>query len=217
MEVVTEVVEKATEALARLGNLDFVVQTLGNVGDTIRNAASSDDGGILKVTGVSDVVGICPGLESKATTDEANGKLTFTVTFDKSFVDPVIWGEFMDCQFNQSGLGITLNSTMDLHLGAPMALDSLRFDEILFRLDGSYLFEGTSYPLGLDFRLQEDAIEFRIPAEGGDVIAKLGRDLSEVAIRTSDGSFCCHFENRYCDEVTGDSCEDPADGTRLSW
>jgi hypothetical protein len=217
MELFTSAVEVVIETIETLGNLEFVVQTLEEVGKTIRNASKSDNDSFFKITGVSEVESICPGFGDLDATDPGNGTLDFTITFERSFVDEVIWGQFTDCRFQKAGLDVTLNSTMDLFLGEPEPLDRLRLDYLLFRLDGEYTLNGTTDSLGLDFRLRNDAIEFRVPAVDGDVIVALKEGLEAVSVRAENSSYCCNFDERFCEGLVGNSCDSPTDGTRISW
>lgn len=210
-------VVEALEVLQRLGNLEFVVDALREVGETIRKTASSDSSPLVKVSGTSRARRLCPGLESHPTANEANGRLEFMATFEESFLSEVVWGNFVNCQIHQFGVGVTLNSTMDAYMGGPVPLDRLRFDHLLFRLDGRYTSEERTDTLAFDFRLVDDALEVRLPGANGDVIAQVSKGIGAVAIRTASSSFCCDFEQHFCDQLDGDSCDSAPTGTRLSW
>lgn len=225
-EHVEELVDEAREAvdrLQKLGGFQFVTETLKKVHDVLHDTSDQDGDGVLPLKGSAHVRLICPGLESKASTEKGNGSLEFRVAFEDSVVQKVIWGTFDDCQMYAYDTGITLNGTIDISLGKHQPLTDLGLEIILIRLDGDVAFEGKTAPLLHDFRLVGDQIEQRVTTEGGDVIfffsaSLLNKQLGSAGVRTAVGSFCCYFTERACYDLVGDKCDAISSGdTRITW
>src|SRR5690606_11281162 len=97
MEEVAGVVREKVEALNHLGNLSFASDTLGHAAEAILGTAKTDGGGLVKLTGVSEVKTPCPGHKSDSSSDDSNGALSFTTTMQDSFIDSTVWGQFEKC------------------------------------------------------------------------------------------------------------------------
>jgi len=220
-ENIEEAVNEALRTLSEieeLGNLDFVVQTLNDVGDAIRDVAKQDDGSVIKITAVTEVDQVCPGDEAKASVDPENGTLKFTVTVKDSQVEEVVWGDFAGCQVYEANQALTIDSSMDVYLGGAVPLGDLNLDSLLFRLVGEFRSSSKVTPIDLDFRIQDDALEIRIPALDGDVVFVVGQGFENFGIETSEGSFCCDFSAKSCFQLEGATCSTAEPGDKMiSW
>ncbi|MCH2109016.1 MAG: hypothetical protein MK135_06785, partial [Polyangiaceae bacterium] len=180
----------------------------------------------IKLSGVTDVRSICPGVDGESEANEENGNTTFKITFEDSYLNPTIWGDFNDCvvaaDFAELESSEEIESKLDVefvvYFGAPIPLWRLETDRALFRLDGVQTNDGKEYAVARDFRLgPKQVVEVRIPAKRGDVIFEFSPEYSQVAVRTAEGSFCCYFAERVCSATQSTSCTPEAGDVQLTW
>jgi hypothetical protein len=225
----------AAEQLAKvgeLGDLDFVVETLQDVTETVddfsEEGGDDDTGGQVPVNGVARFRTICPGwVPGERLDQEANGALNVTLPFRDSRYLPVIFGSFERCRFRVvnrqeqvTPLRVQLNSAIAGYIGPDIRLDLSNLRSVLFRLEGTGSFDDDEpVDVELDFRVfTAGKVETRVSAQGGDVIPFVEEGVARVGIRAANGTFCCDFEERICIQTEATSCEGVTSGDRaLTW
>jgi hypothetical protein len=222
-ENVSEIVETARaayEEVRAFTALDFVVETLDQVGEVIQDFSDVDPEHPRQVDVVSDTTTICPGFGDNGETDPDNGSLTFTLTIEASRVTPTIWGRFDQCKLVDAKTQISLDSSIDLYITGDLDLTDLVFKSYLFRLNGDLKVNENTLEHEIDFRILADkSIEVQVPAEKGQVVANFGLLANRrMALRARDRSFCCYFDEQRCARLSGPSCADAESGDQeLSW
>jgi hypothetical protein len=232
---VEEVAMLAAEQLAKvaeLGDLDFVVETLQDVTETVddfsEEGGDDDTGGQVPVNGVARFQTICPGwVPGEKVDQEANGALNITLPFRDSRYLTVIFGSFARCRFRVvnrqeqvTPIRVELNSAIAGYIGPGIKLDLSNLQSVLFQLEGTGNFDDEEpVDIELDFRVfTAGKVETRVPAQGGDVIPFVEEGVARVGIRAANGTFCCEFEERICIQTEATSCEGVTSGDRaLTW
>ncbi len=226
LDLVMERAKLRLVEVQELGKIDFIIDTLVDVGGNIADVAGEDGSQAVLLSGVSDVVTICPGLDDAEQPDIKNGQSDFKITFENSFLTPSIWGNFAECivatqvaGLNQSDVETSLlNLDFTLFLGEAIPLWNLDIDLVLIRVDGNQKAFGKTRNIAVDFRVDSDELlEIRVPAEGGDVIFDFGTSFTQAAVRTRDGSFCCYFEEKVCSAAIDEVCAPKPGDIQLQW
>jgi len=155
---------------------------------------------------------ICDGWEAAPTADEeVNGYVALTLNYEDDDVEPVVWGDLVDCRYTSGGRRYLLDGSVRLHVGEGITWDTLGHEPLLVAFTGRYgIDEGAAQELDLDFRLlprdQGSQLEIRLPlGEGGLSYYERSDDSG---FRAHNGTWSCNFELQ--------SCRDDSGGT-ISW
>lgn len=217
---VIESAQAVYDQVQELQGLEFVIDTVEQVGEAAQEFVAAESGDPLLVDLVSRTDHVCPGQRRVASSDPANGLLHFTLTIDDSVITPVVWGELQACQaLSSEGLPVALDAVVELLLEGELSLARLDLQKFLFRVEGNADVDQVGVPVDLDFRVLADrTVEVRVPSAGGDVVFAFGRLAQRAAVRTRDLSYCCQFGLRRCVEVVSPSCDAERVGDReLTW
>lgn len=225
------------DAILGLGRLDFVMESLTEVSEVVKEVARSDGDTHFRLKAVTSVERLCPGGGDREATGGAgggagdtHGVLTYTMRIERNGILDTVWGDFDHCQFPDpgevfpgaselprvAGSTITYDGTMDIYLGGDLQLADLSLQSFLFRLDGTMQVEGIDVDVDLDFRVHQDLrTEIRVPAQDGDVVFSFEPGATLVALEAGDGSYCCNFDERNCVLSEGNDCDDLQAGDRV--
>lgn len=225
-EELATLIEQAQLAHAEaesVGALDFVVDTIKPVADSISEAAGAGPGTGRKLrfllSGKGDVEQICPGLMASPTKDLENGSVRYQVALRDNFVLKTIWGTFDQCQFHAGGRGVTFDGTWALSLGTNQLVTTLQVENVLVKVEGTLTGSMAGTSIERDFLVNRNGtIGIRVPVADGDVICASDEEKGRVSVRTRDGAFCCILSDQECYALEGDTCESAdAGGKRISW
>lgn len=217
IESIADAARAALERVEHLSSLDFVVETLDQVSEQVQEFSRATSESRFKVDLWSETRAPCPGASGDGESSEEAGMFVVSLAVEASRIRPTIWGEFAACRLERAGVTAELDATLEVFLDGDYELHSLEFESYLFRIAGDIQIGGAATEGSLDFRiLREQAIEVRVPSEVGHVVVRFARgEDQEAALRTGDGTFCCHFDDRRCASVSGDSCSSSEDGDRV--
>lgn len=208
VEEVLALVQGSLERIEQLSSLDFVVDTLRDVSEEVQEFSRATSESRLRVDLFSETKVPCAGFEEEGLSGEEVGSFVLSLAVEGSELQPTIWGEFRDCRFGRSGVPVRLDSSLQIYVEGDRALRALDIESYLFELSGDIGVGDAEMQSHLDFRVFRDrTLEVRVRTETGFIVAgfESGSDRS-TSIRTGDGSFCCHFDERRCARVSGDSC-----------
>jgi hypothetical protein len=224
-EVMEEVASRALDRLDSilgLGRLDFVVDSLTEVSEVVREVTTEGSVRRIRVTALTSVEKICPG-EGGEPDSDANGILSYTLRVRENGVLDTVWGDFMACRFpdpgetfpgftglpREAGALVTYDGSMDVYLGGNLDLPELDLQRFLFRLEGMLEIGGETVEAALDFRVARDGrTEVRVPADDGDVVFTFTRGETKAGLEAGDGSYCCDFAERSCVRAQSNDCEE---------
>lgn len=232
MEAVADVAVRHFDAILALGQLDFVIESLDEVAEVVKEAARGEADTPIRISALTSVDKICPG-DADDDPNPEDGQLEYTLRIKENAVLDTIWGRFQNCRFvdpgeifpgvselpRAPGALVTYDGSMDIHLGGVLHLAELALETFLFRMDGHLQFQNETVDVALDFRVHRDSrTDVRVPAAGGDVIFAFRPQGRTVGLETGAGSYCCDFSERACVRSTGNDCEDLLVGDRvLRW
>jgi len=216
------------DAILGLGRLDFVVDSLTDVAEVVKDVASDEGTGRFRVTAVTTVDKICPGAGEEV--DPDNGHLTYTLRVRENGVLDTVWGDFNRCQFidpgevfahggtvpRTPGSLVTFDGSMDVYLGGNLRLRELEFEHFLFRVDGVLDLPDAEIVADFDFRVdREQHTQVRVPVSNGDVVFSFVPSRMAVGLATRDGLHCCDFDRRFCVSSDSAACNDLEEGDRV--
>lgn len=211
------VMNEAAESYALLqqyGNFDFMVQTLKQAVDHVKEAANPEDDSPFKLSAKGRVLAPCT-----AQGQAAPGTLEFEMVVDRNYLEPGISGEFKQCFTDEGDASHTIDGVVELFLGEATPLQDVDLSRVLVRFDGTAVASGSAPFEGLlHFRVTDlSTVEFGILGDTDMVVVGL-LPQGGAQLRTREGSFCCDFERRQCLALAGDSCEEIVAGDDVwSW
>lgn len=189
--------------LERTGIASYFFDVLENVvGETESTAGGASEGEAADLTLEADgylrIKRICNGWVAPAVPDAAaNGQLDLTTTFTELGLDPVIWGNAMQCRYLAGQTRLELRQIPDsayglsVHWGEGVDLQSLVERRLVFALNLIGVVGEEELDLKFDFRtLTGRAVEYRIEQDGGSFIASVTR-ANTVLLRAANGTFEC--------------------------
>jgi hypothetical protein len=220
LESVVDAARQRRAAIAALGDLDFVVDTLESVGSTLQKFGEVTHADGPKLDIASTTNSICPGYSRLSADDPGNGEVNFTVTVDDSSLTPVVWGHLTSCKnLSDDREQVVIDADLDVLLQGDLDLYHLQVHSYIFRLDGKVKTLADDLILANDFRVFTDrSIEVRVPSGPGDVVFRFGTNARRAAVRAKDRAFCCDFDAHRCVHVGSANCDQAAVGDQeLSW
>lgn len=214
VETIVKAARATLERIDQFSSLDFVIETLSKTSDSVQGFSKATPGTRFSVDLASQTVAPCPGIAEDHESGSGPGHFVMDLVVEASQLRPTIWGNFDACQLDPGGVPVELDATLQIYLDGDLALTSLEVKSYLFKLAGEIRIDGEEDEGQLDFRLFSDrALELRIPSDTGHIVMGFqAGEVQEASVRTADESFCCHFDERRCAQVSGDSCSSPETG-----
>lgn len=167
---------------------------------------TEDDGdvdGIAGVLGYVEIERICPGFDAPAPL-ATNGMFTLTVGFDGFGIDPILYGEVIDCQLDLDGVDVILEGDIALVYEEHVPFSQIVSTPVLLSFDGTIDSGGTEIPVRFAYRFRPDGLGSReflidVPDNGTFlfIMAPLG-----LRLEGADGLFSCDVLTMDCEAVS---------------
>jgi hypothetical protein len=174
----------------------------------------------LKGDGFLRIRHICPGASPETAPDEQrDGVLRLTATFTSKGLDPVVWGEAIDCQLPLLADRLVLNGQLNLYIADLLQDVVSPQGPFVFSLSGSlHADDRQLVAAGLDFRIctseahacSPGRVEVPVRLAAGTIIFFFDPRTREIGFRTAEGLWQCRYDAECL--VT---CQHP-DGRRIT-